>query len=278
MKTLIKNGTLIDPANRVNAKLNLLVDGGKIAAVCENEPPADRVIDAAGKVVCPGFIDIHMHEDPVENGRLYDDPERSIFACMLRMGVTTAVGGNCGDSACHPAEYLELCRQKGSWTNVMMLAAHGWFREALTDADKYSPITPAQQKAIAAAMKDALAQGCAGISYGIRYIPGIDHDELYTTAACLQGTGKFLAAHMRDDADAVFAAQQELMDCGKALGIPVQISHIGSMAGFGQMREFLRRADEARLNGLDISCDCYPYAAFSTSLGSTTYDPGWLER
>ena len=63
-----------------------------------------------------------------------------------------------------------------------------------------------------------------------------------------------------------------------ALDLPVQISHIGSMAGFGQMARFLAMADEYRMNGLDLGCDCYPYSAFSTALGSTTYDEGWLDR
>ena len=68
------------------------------------------------------------------------------------------------------------------------------------------------------------------------------------------------------------------METGKALELPTQISHIGSMAGFGQMPTFLEMVDEARANGLDVACDCYPYYAFSTTIGSTTYDPGWLER
>ena len=65
MKTLIKNGLLIDSANQVQAYLNLILEDGKVVAVTEEEPEADRVIDATGKVVAPGFIDIHMHEDPV---------------------------------------------------------------------------------------------------------------------------------------------------------------------------------------------------------------------
>ena len=65
MKTLIKDGTVLDPANGVGSRLNLLVEDGRIAAVTSGLPQADRVIDAADKLVLPGFIDIHMHEDPV---------------------------------------------------------------------------------------------------------------------------------------------------------------------------------------------------------------------
>ena len=80
MKTLIKNGLLIDPANQVRAKLNLLLDQGKVIAVTSDVPAADQVIDAQGKIVCPGFLDIHMHEDPVESdGKIYSDDEKAIF-------------------------------------------------------------------------------------------------------------------------------------------------------------------------------------------------------
>jgi len=87
-----------------------------------------------------------------------------------------------------------------------------------------------------------------------------------------------IAAHIRSDAQEVFAAGREILDVGMELGIPVQLSHIGSMAGFGQMESFLRMIDRYRMNGLDVSCDCYPYDAFSTSIGSATYDDGWMER
>ena len=65
MKTLIYGGRLIDPANRVDGRLNLLIEDGKVADVTRDMPQADRLINAEGKIVCPGFVDIHMHEDPV---------------------------------------------------------------------------------------------------------------------------------------------------------------------------------------------------------------------
>lgn len=61
MKTLIKNGTLVDPYNHIMGKLNLLLDEGRVLEVTRGEPVADKVIDASGRVVAPGFIDIHMH-------------------------------------------------------------------------------------------------------------------------------------------------------------------------------------------------------------------------
>lgn len=279
MRTLIKNGLLIDPANRVQAKLNLLLDQGKVVAVTGDVPAADRVIDAQGKIVCPGFVDIHMHEDPVESdGKIYADDEKAIFNCMLRMGVTTAIGGNCGENCCNPADYLDIVDRDGLAVNVGMLAGHQWFREYAGATDKYGPATEEQKACMTDEIGKALDRGCLGVSFGIRYVPGIDMDELVAVAAPCQKEGKMIAAHIRSDAEEVFDAGRELMETGKALHIPVEISHIGSMAGFGQMERFMQMVDEYKMNGLDVSCDCYPYYAFSTHLGSTTYDDGWTER
>ena len=87
-----------------------------------------------------------------------------------------------------------------------------------------------------------------------------------------------MAAHLRSDAGQVLESAREFLDVAESLGLSAQVSHIGSMAGFGQMEEFLRLVDAYRMNGLRVSCDCYPYDAFSTSIGSATYDDGWLER
>lgn len=275
MITLIKDGTLLDPANKVWSKLNLLVEDGKVAAVTSAAPPADRVVDAAGKLVLPGFLDIHMHEDPVgADGRI----AHSIFECMLRMGVTTAAGGNCGINYYDPVQYLDLVDRDGAPVNVLLFAGHQYFREQAGALDKYAPITPEQAARLKTSLRAALDGGCAGISYGLRYVPGTGREEFYDTVSCCAESGKLITAHIRDDAQGVFAAVEEVAEAGRHFGVPVQISHIGSMAGFGQMAEVLRQIDEYRMNGLDIQCDCYPYYAFSTMVGSTTYDDGWLER
>lgn len=279
MKILIKNGLLIDPASSVQARLNLLLEDGRVAAVTQEEPAADRMIDAAGKVVCPGFLDIHMHEDPVEaDGKLYADEEKAIFNCMLRMGVTTAVGGNCGDNVCHPADYLDIVDQVGAAVNVAMLAGHTFFRQQAGCTDKYAPASDAQIAQMAREIEASLARGCLGVSYGIRYVPGMDARELQMTAAPCKQEGRLVAAHIRSDAEEVFAAAREFLDAGLTLGVPMQLSHIGSMAGFGQMERFLTLVDWYRMQGLNVACDCYPYAAFSTGIGETTYDDGWLAR
>ena len=274
MKTLIKNGFVIDPANHVQAKLNVLVEDGKIAAIGRDTMQADTVIDAENRVVCPGFIDIHMHEDPVKDGKI----ERSIFDAMLRMGVTTAVGGNCGINVYDPSEYLNIVDRDGAPVNVMMFAGHQFFREKVGGTDKYAPISDAQLEELKVELAQALKNGCVGISYGLRYVPGTGRKEFLQTASCCAPEKRLISAHVRDDEARIFGAVAEVAEAAELYGIPVQVSHIGSMGGFGQMTELLRQVDGYRMNGLDVLCDCYPYFAFSTRIGATTYDDGWLER
>ena len=275
MKTLIYGGHVIDPANRVDGQLNLLIENGKIAWVGRERPEADRTIDATGKIVTPGFIDIHMHEDPVgEDGKI----QPCISETMLRMGVTTAVGGNCGINVCNPADYLDLVDRDGAPVNMALLAGHEYFRKAAGAADIYGAATEEQRQGMETGIRQALERGCLGVSFGLRYVPGADRDEFFRAAACCRESGKLIASHVRDDADGIFDAIAEFVEAGITYELPVQISHIGSMGGFGQMGEVLRMVDAYRLNGLDIAMDCYPYFAFSTRIGTPTYDPGWLER
>lgn len=279
MKTLIYGGTVIDPSNRVFSKLNVLIEDGKITEVSKRMPEADRKINAEGKIVCPGFVDIHMHEDPVGgDGRIVLDDKTAIFNCSLRQGVTTAIGGNCGINLYDPGDYLDIVDKFGTPVNVGMFAGHAYFREQNGGSDKYAPVSDEIKEKMAAGIARALERGCVGVSYGIRYVPGIDRDEMLKTAAPCKKGSRLIAAHIRSDAEEVYAAAEELLETGKALGIPTQVSHIGSMAGFGQMEKFLNMVDEYKMGGLDVCCDCYPYYAFSTHLGSTTYDDGWLDR
>ena len=113
MKTLIKGGHVIDPANLTDSDLDLLIEDGRIKSVLspadalhpsDGKCLPDQVIDASGMIVCPGFIDMHMHEDPMEEGGRI---RQCIFPAMLRQGVTTVLAGNCGDNAADPVRYLE---------------------------------------------------------------------------------------------------------------------------------------------------------------------------
>ncbi len=286
MRTLIYGGLLIDPASKVCSAQDILIEDGRVSQILpagsgrnylygKAAPAEDTVIDAAGRVVCPGFIDIHMHEDPIgEDGRIQLDEDTAVLNCMLRMGVTTAIGGNCGSNVCDPVRYLQTVDRDGAPVNVGLFAGHNFYRAQAGCTEKYAPATAEQILRIGQGVREALDGGCLGVSYGIRYAPGMNLEEMLASAK----ESTLVAAHIRDDAAEVFAAAQEFLELGRRLGVRMQVSHIGSMAGFGQMEEFLAMLERERANGLDVACDCYPYDAFCTEIGATTYDDGWMER
>ena len=114
---------------------------------------------------------------------------------------------------------------------------------------------------------------------GIRYEPGMTLDEMCAMASVVKRFDGIVAAHVRGDAFQVFDAMEEFLEIGRRTGVKLQISHIGSMAAYGQMAQVLSYVDaRAAEEGLDVRIDCYPYDAFCTSIGATTYDDGFLER
>lgn len=275
MKTWITGGRVIDPRSHIDSKLNVVLEGGKVVALTTDAPDLGaRIIHAENRVVCPGFLDIHMHEAPVAD---LSDIEGSILGNMLRMGVTTALGGNCGENVLPPKEYFQ--RVEGRLPIYLaLLAGHGAAREAAGYTDRYQSLAPEQVHRVADILNAWLEDGCFGISYGIRYYPGTTREELLETAQLCQKEHLLVAAHVRDDADYNFDSITEFLEPGWKYGLKMQVSHLGSMGGYGQMAQVLSMLDAARAGGLDVMSDCYPYDAFSTRIGETTYDPGFLER
>jgi N-acyl-D-amino-acid deacylase len=275
--TVVKNGRVIDPYNNIDSKLNIVIKDGKILEITPYEISGEKNIDATGLIVCPGFIDIHMHEDMYHNEEDYLD--EWIAKSMLNMGVTTCIGGNCGINLTEPLTYLDAVDRLKLPVNIGLMAGHTNIRECVVEnSNKYNPIQTDDIKKIMYTAREYLEGGCFGISYGIRYVPGITELELIEVSKACKPENKIINAHVRDDAKNIIWATKEFIKVGMKLDIPIQNSHIGSMGGYGQMKELLRLLDSVKSSGLDITSDCYPYYAFSTRIGETTYDDGFLER
>lgn len=276
MKTIINNGFIIDPKNKMYSKLNLSIENGKIIEISNSKIQGDVIIDADGLIVVPGFIDIHMHEDNYDEKK--DNFNINTFESMIKMGVTTAIGGNCGEGPTEPDVYLNAVDRLGIPLNFGLLVPHGILRKKVNEKDKYKKASTENIRKMRDLAKEYLDKGCLGISFGIRYIPGITKEELLYISEAAKKDNKMVAAHIRDDAQNVIPSAIEFIEVGKKFGVPIQLSHIGSMGAYGQMEQLLSLIDNYKANGINIGSDCYPYNAFSTGLGETTYDEGFLDR
>jgi N-acyl-D-amino-acid deacylase len=274
---VIKNGYLVDPSVRIQSKLNIGVKDGKVALVTVDGIAGSAEIDAGGLIVAPGFIDMHIHED------LYDEENDRfqilISETMLKMGVATVIGGNCGKGYIDdPLRYLSIVDRLGYPVNIGMLAPHERIRAAFGEFDNYAPMDRKYLNGMKDLLKTWLDGGCFGLSMGIEYDPGIDEAEAAALMEIAAKSGKIVTAHQRSDGNKAIAAIKEYIAWGEAVGAKLHISHLSSMNSFGQMEESLSIIDGSRAKGVDIGFDGYPYYAFCTWLGSAVFDDGFLDK
>lgn len=272
MKIAINNGHLIDPKNNISEKLNISIENGKIVELSKNILTGDKVIDANNLYVTPGFIDMHMHEDKILDGKI----KINIFEKLLKMGVTSAIGGNCGIGIENISEYLNLV-DLGFPINYGTLLPHEILRKYIDIHDRYANLENKNIEKMYHFGKNLIKEnGLLGISFGIEYIPGIDFNELITLARL--GKNRIVSAHLREDGENVLKSLNEFLEIGKFSDTHLQISHIGSMAGYGQMDKFLTEIENKKEHDIKIMYDCYPYKAFSTLIGSAVFDNNYIEN
>ena len=289
---LIRNASIADGTGAPVFPGDIAVQNGRIAALGSlPAAQAKTVIDARGRTAAPGFIDIHRHGDAAFFRPGWGELE-------LREGLTTVVNGNCGLSVApvsgpHEAAvrqyllpvtgaygpevptdslgaYLDAAEALGSPIHVGMLAGTGSIRAAVAGYGQ-EHMTPDQVRAVQAAQEAAIAQGALGVSLGLGYAPECFYstEELIEVLAPLRGTGLPLAVHMREEGDQVCEALEEMLSVAQAIGMPLHISHLKAM-GRRNWRKKIPRAlslmAAARAEGLDVTCDVYPYTAGSTQL------------
>lgn len=274
LQLLIKNGTYPDYEKKQMVKANIGIEDGKIAYIGEQTPEAETVIDAKDRVVSPGFIDIHMHEeDFVHEGKQF-----IIANMMLEMGVTTAVGGNCGVQK-QPLSVFKsvLGELGGSPVNYIILAGYNHFRTEM-GIGRYEHPSQEQMDALQAIMKRELAEGAYGISFGIEYDPGITYDEMLRAVRASDDPHLLVSAHYRDETkkDDLFPIE-EMIRFSQDIPQKFQISHLSSCSATGSMKEALACINAAMEKDPKLNYDTYPYNAFSTEIGSAVFEDGCLE-
>lgn len=291
---LIKNGMVMDGTGEPAKRADVLIDGDRIKDVgLFPKANASKVIDAAGLVVAPGFIDVHTHLDFF----LPSPRHAQVLESWAHQGVTTIVAGNCGWSPApinHAyedtvstywnfalprdglkyewttmAEYLDFLERNGQAFNVAILTGHGMLRTNVMGF-KGRFANPEEIAAMKKMLKESLEAGSIGLSLGLYYVPGVySHtNEIIEVASVLTEFGAPVVPHTRGMSETYPDAVQEVIKVAEELRIPLHISHHGSFVRDDpSVLDGANKAiAEAIERGVNIGHDYIPYATGSTTL------------
>jgi N-acyl-D-aspartate/D-glutamate deacylase len=291
--TLIRGASVFDGRGGSPVSLDVAIREGRISDVGTSLPhTASRIVDAHDLALAPGFIDVHTHDDTVVIRR----PE---MLPKLSQGVTTVITGNCGISAApvclkssvpdpmnllggagdfrYPtfAAWVAAIAEAEPAVNVAALVGHTALRNNHMDRLDRSATGP-EIHAMRAQLSEALDGGALGLSSGLAYISAraASTEEVVALAEPLAAAGALYVTHMRSEADAILDAMDEAFSIGRRCGVPVVISHLkcAGIANWGRSGEVLQNLGQARENQ-PAGCDCYPYAAGSSTLDLRQVDP-----
>ncbi len=289
---LILGAQVIDGTGAPAKTADVAVTGTQIAAVGElGSFPAKTVIEAGGKYLTPGFLDIHRHGDGAAFRSDYGKAE-------LAQGLTLVVNGNCGLSMApvqgpnREAILHYLVPVVGEMPEGCDFPTLGEYRRQLSMVPQrihngmlvgmgtvrgcaagFAPGTPTEEeyRTIHRLLEQALEGGALGVSLGLGYAPECFYDTrgLIRALEPLRGSGKVITVHMRQEGDGVVEALEEMLLVARELRTPVEISHlkaIGTRNWDRLVPQMLELIQSARDEGLDVTCDVYPYPAGSTQL------------
>lgn len=297
---LIKGGTIVDGSGSPGYAADIGINGDSITAIGRIDAESARTLDASGRVVTPGFIDLHSHAD--FNFFLDTGADSKIT-----QGVTLEYVGNCGVSFCAPllgnaredieirwawypgggelpawakfGDYLDALEQNGAALNIATQVGHGTVRRAVMGMDSRAPDI-GQIKRMQALVAESLDAGALGFSTGLSMAPGSYSlsAEVNSLVEVTADRDKLYSSHVRDsgaEGCGLFVATEELIEAGRRTGCRVQYSHLKANGNFrGLADELLSRLEAARDSGIDVAADQYPYAAASGPMSGNVY-PRW---
>ena len=304
MDYIIKDGWIVNGKKEKPFQGDLVIENGKIAEVGAHvEIPADfpkeRVLNAAGGYITPGFIDIHRHGDWQAFGNGDDE-------LLNRQGLTTVVNGNCGLSVAPAGEkfgkeiagflssvtgefrlgedkkidalgimstmsaYMSALAKEKRSVNTGMLAGNGTIRAGVKGYAT-GKLSKEEVHQVWKAVEESLAAGALGISLGIAYAPEFEYDRdgLVEALQPLKGTDIPITTHIRNEGDGILLALQEVISVAEELQIPLHVSHmkcIGRKNWKETPVKILKLFDQAAERGVKVDFDLYPYLTGSTQL------------
>jgi dihydroorotase/N-acyl-D-amino-acid deacylase len=275
---ILRNARVVDGTGSPWYRSDLAVQGDTIARIAPAiAEPAVRVIDLGGMVVAPGFIDIHTHA----SRDILQVPTADNY---VRQGVTTLMegpdGGGSGLFGGFPVPlkpFLDRLEATPRSVNFGTFIGQGAVRESVIGmVDRAT--TPAELERMRGVVRQGILDGAFGLSTGLFYIPGkftpmSEVVELQKLFAPFRGVH---TSHMRDEAGGVLESVRETIAIGERAGVPTHVSHhkIIGKANWGKSVDSLKLIDEARLRGVDVTLDQYPYTASSTNIQAALL-PGW---
>ncbi len=283
---LISGGTVIDGTGTDRFAANVAVRGDIVIEIGDcTRYRAKQTLDAKGKIVAPGFIDAHTHDDRA----LLSGPD---MTPKISQGVTTVVTGNCGVSLAPLAgkspppplnllgnedwyrfstfdEYVETARAEPPALNWAMQVGHSTLR-AVAMNDLSQPATPVELAHMDELLGAALEAGCIGLSTGLAYptASAAPTDEIIALADTVAAEGGIHTTHMRNEGSRLVESVEETIEIGKRTGVPIVISHhkASGKPNWGKTKRTLQLIADAQANNLVIDFDVYPYVASSTVL------------
>ena len=299
---LIKNARIVDGTGAPWFLSDVAVKNGRIAAIAKfsDDTEAVEVIDGTGKVLAPGFIDIHTHSDFL----LLRDP---LILSKLRQGVTTQGIGQCGLSpapirtdkvemldqylgfikaGAEPdwswrsfGEWLEVLEKLDLGTNVAAFMGQGTIRLNVMAFDD-RPASSEEIAEMAGLVAKSMEEGAFGMTSGLIYPPGVYSSEEEIIAVCrgLKKRNGLYESHMRSESGGVVRGIEETLKVAGKNNIPVQVSHHKALGkeNWGLVNQTLGAVEKARVNGIDITLNQYPYTSCSTTLRSIL--PPWVHE
>jgi len=294
---VLRNGTVFDGSGAEGFRADVGIQGEWIREIGDlSRTPAQRVLDCTGLYVAPGFIDMHTHSDL----DLFVDPQSSP---KVRMGVTLELLGQDGISVApmrpesvsqvkaqlsailgdHPiewqwqrvGEYLRLLHRQTT-VNVAYLVPHGALRWWVMGFEARTA-TPKELDAMCALLRESMQEGAVGISTGLIYPPCVyaDWNELVSLATTAARAGGFWVVHIRNEGDRCEEALQEMVDLTRTSGCPLHVSHlkVSGRDNFHKADRIAAMLEQAIREGIEVTCDQYPYTAGCTVLGACL--PPW---
>lgn len=267
---LIVNGTVIDGTNAPGRTADVGIRGDRVVAVAPSLPRtnAARVLDATGRTVAPGFIDLHAHLEPLL--------QLPLMESALRQGVTFALGGPDGGSPVPLGAYMDSVRAAKPGINVGYLIGHNDVRRTVLGMHARAP-TAGELARMQQLVAQGMGVGAFGLSTGLLYLPGTysNVEEVIALAQTAADSGGIYTSHLRKEGIGLLDGVAEALEIGRRARIPVVLTHhkaVGQQM-WGKSVQTLAMVDSARRAGTDVMVDQYPYTATHTGIGVLI--PSW---